>query len=709
MKTFVSIWLLMALSLWAQTVRVENLFGGVPGAAGVYKDQGNETWTKEGYTLVWGNPSWLLGKNGNEEIPAVILESAPGGDSSSPVTATWTKYKITAISSPTMLEDGGGPGPSVETPAILDPVDPGVPAKPENYVGTFAQSLTDNQKAQARTNLNLLENEEHYNERNAIKSLSDRIDELEKLTRQTTPQLPKARAIYEAGDISGFADAAEVTAWRDLSGNGNHATATGGTAPTYDLDDGNGLAALNFDGTEFMTIGGNLKLNDNLTVFVVYSRANATSFIHQTLLGQRDLTGSLALQSYATTTDAIVSDGGTGTVPAGRFVYRGQNAAVVNNQIQLTTYRRNGAASQMGKSNCLPLNGTGIAPITIATSAYGPIDIGRRGPTSGEFLTGKIYAIHIYNALSDDEVGVVQRYLGVKYQSHLGESMYAEWLKTYSLGFGSGWLVQAITRGNDGIYYVSFNKILGGGDAYVRKYRRETDGTFVLLSEHNFTADLPTHPTATNASQLNGLDFRDGYLYAGVNNYDSGASLPQADGLGWILKIRASDMKVVFTSEPQDGLTEGGAWKQTKDGWRFFMINHDDTVHHELDEDLTYVRSHTAPTQSHPNNYLYYQSCMWMGDYAIKPNHNGGSEGLIDVHKWDDVTETFLAAQRMDAPLVSPGVKVSMSGQGMCWDREPGTFPFVGGKALLVRRVNDGEVLECYLGLRKTTVNTLSN
>lgn len=570
--------------------------------------------------------------------------------------------------------------------------------------------FTDDQKEQARTNIASAEDEEVTNRENAIKALGDRLSALELLVNQTSPRLPVAKAIYEAGDISGVADAAEVTLWRDLSGNGNHATASGGTAPTYDLDDGNGMAALNFDGTEYMTIGGNLELNDDLTIFIVYSRTNTASFTRQTLLGQRDLSGALFMQAYSTTTDVVVSDGGTGTIATGRYVYRGQGAeALAANKVQLTTYRRNGSGSQIGKSDCLPLNAAAIAPIDIATSAYGPIDIGRRGATSGEFLTGKIYAIHIYPALTDEEVGKVQRHLGVKYQSHLGESMYSEYRATYSLGFSSGWLVQAVTRGSDGIYYVSFNKLLGGGDAWIRKYRRDLDGEFVLLSEHEFTDDLPTHETATDASQLNGLDFRDGYLYAGTNNYDSEASLPQADGLGWILKIRVSDMKVVQTSEPLDGLSEGGAWKKTKDGWRFFAINHDDTVHHELDENLALVTSHTAPLQSHPNNYLYYQSCMWLGDYAIKPNHNGGTEGLIDVHKWDDANDEFIAAQRMDAPLVYVGTKVSMSGQGMCWDREPGTYPFEGGKVLLARRVNDGEVLECYLGLRKTTEDNLAN
>lgn len=543
----------------------------------------------------------------------------------------------------------------------------------------------------------------------ALDDIKKRLEEVESRVWDNEPKLPAAKAIYEVGDISGFADSAEVTFWRDMSGNGNHATATGGTAPTYDLDDGNGMAALNFDGTEFMTIGGNLELGDDLTIFAVFSRSNATAFNHMTLLGQGDTSGALFLQIYASTLDAIVSDGGTGTVPAGRFVYRGQNGTAVNNQIQMSCYTRNGAATQKGRTDCIPLNDSAIAPITIATSANGTIEIGRRGATSGEYLTGKLYALHVYPALSIEELGMVQRHLGLKYQSHLGESMYSEYLTTHSLGFSSGWLVQAITRGSDGIYYVSFNKILGGGDAYVRKYRRDLNGDFVLISEHDFTGDLPTHPVATNASQLNSLDYRDGYLYAGTNNYDSGASLPQADGLGWILKIRASDMKVVQISEPLDGLSEGGAWKRTVNGWRFFAINHDNTIHHELDEDLVLVASHTAPTQSHPNNYLYYQSNLWLGDYSVKPNHNGGAEGLIDVHKWDDATQSFLAAQRMDAPLVRPGVVVGSSGQGMCWDRPPGTLGYDGGKVLLCRRVNNGEVLECYLGIRNTDQDNLAN
>lgn len=148
MKTIVSIWLLTVLSLWSQTVRVQNLFGGVPGAAGVYtKDEVEDIYRKNPYTITWdGGGEWTF------EDGSGTLEVGTGATITGPQTATWTKYKITAISSPDMLENGGG-GVSVETPAILDPVDPGVPAKPENYVGTFEQSLTAQRKAQARGNI----------------------------------------------------------------------------------------------------------------------------------------------------------------------------------------------------------------------------------------------------------------------------------------------------------------------------------------------------------------------------------------------------------------------------------------------------------------------------------------------------------------------------------------------------------------------------
>jgi len=583
---------------------------------------------------------------------------------------------------------------------------------------------------------------------NTLFSVQLRLEALEKKNFETAPVLPTALAIYHAGAIgdAGVADGDEILFLKDSSGNGRHGIGVTTTTPTYVEDDGNGNPAMAFAGTDWITLPDTLKITDSVTIFAVISRPSATSFIHQTLLGQQDLSGSLFLQAYATTLDAIVSNGSTGTPPADRFVYRGQTAFDIgdtgyNNRAQLLTYRRSGsgAADQMGKGDCLPLN-EAISPIGIAITAQGTPEIGRRGATSGEYFTGNLYALHIYPTLTDEEVGQVQSYLSEKFQSHLNEAFYLEYLAAHDLwtdtgeiptdptqagghvdqdSSTNGWLVQGICRGNDDIYYISYNRILFGGDAWIRKCRRDSSGEFVFLSDHELTEYLPESPaslgaTIRPATQMNGLDFRDGFLYVGANNYLNSDGASQPYGRGWVLKVRVSDMAVVQTSADLLGVGEGGAWFKTADGWRFCAINHESDTHHILDEDLALVTSYDPAAYStpHPSNNLFYQSCMFMhlngSQYAIKPNHNGGLEDKIDIHEWTG--SGFNPTERMDAAVVYPGQLISRSGQGMNWDRPPSTYAHEGGKTLIVRRLDDrrDQAVACYLGVRRTgeTIHT---
>ena len=151
MKNIAIIWALSVLSIWAESVNVKSLFGGNPAAAGTYTKQEGGEFTKPGFIFVnLGGGAWSLGLSS----PFTLLEnSASDGDDSSPATSTWTKYLVTEIKSPGKLPVGGGSSSAVTTPGSLNPVSPGVPAKPENYLGTFAQPLSSGQRAQVLENI----------------------------------------------------------------------------------------------------------------------------------------------------------------------------------------------------------------------------------------------------------------------------------------------------------------------------------------------------------------------------------------------------------------------------------------------------------------------------------------------------------------------------------------------------------------------------
>ena len=134
------------------TIIVSNLFGGDPAAAGTYVLQEDGSWLKGDYSFIWQydiSTYWALVKDGD-----TLIEESLDGTSDNPASATsWDKYSVTEINSPGRLPIGSGSSSSVSSPGTLNPVSPGVPDKPENYVGTFEQTLTDARKTQAKINL----------------------------------------------------------------------------------------------------------------------------------------------------------------------------------------------------------------------------------------------------------------------------------------------------------------------------------------------------------------------------------------------------------------------------------------------------------------------------------------------------------------------------------------------------------------------------
>lgn len=157
------------------SVIVKSRLGGNPAANGIYTEvAGSDPKTflaSTGYSLFWDSVDgqwemWLPGL-----VEPRLAESAADGDISSPATATWVAYSVQVVSSPGQLPASSGGGGVVSSPGSVapgavgapsapgevNPVSPGVPDKPDNYVGTFAQALTEEQKAQARENIGTAE------------------------------------------------------------------------------------------------------------------------------------------------------------------------------------------------------------------------------------------------------------------------------------------------------------------------------------------------------------------------------------------------------------------------------------------------------------------------------------------------------------------------------------------------------------------------
>ena len=132
-------------------VIVKHLFGGISGASGTYTQQTATSWTKGSYSLnADAGWEWEL-----DESTLGSIEVATGTSTTTPAGVVWSKYSVSAVVTPGQLPVNDGSSVSASSPGTLNPVSPGVPAVPDDYIGTFSQTLTDAQKLQARTNVGL--------------------------------------------------------------------------------------------------------------------------------------------------------------------------------------------------------------------------------------------------------------------------------------------------------------------------------------------------------------------------------------------------------------------------------------------------------------------------------------------------------------------------------------------------------------------------
>ncbi|WP_421359971.1 hypothetical protein [Agrobacterium rosae] len=199
-------------------------------------------------------------------------------------------------------------------------------------------------------------------------------------------------------------------------------------------------------------------------------------------------------------------------------------------------------------------------------------------------------------------------------------------------------------------YYVSTSE-------YLYKYTRTAAGVYNLVASRNVAGDTPTGKT-----QINGLNYFNGYLWAGANNWQGSPKK------GWVMKFNPSDLSHVASYEVAAHYAEGGAWKDVGSGPEFWSIytDYDHVTRHRFNgtafEQVGEYLLPLAEGQSATN--LLYQSAAWIGDTFItsrKPNPTPE----IHFHKW--------TGSGFDAEFRQPGFAVEASTdqlQGLHWEVE---------------------------------------
>jgi hypothetical protein len=220
------------------------------------------------------------------------------------------------------------------------------------------------------------------------------------------------RADCVTGNGADPADNTILTAWTDLSGNGNNATAFG--SPTYQSDTANLINSqpvVNFNGSStFTSIDIRAITRPNITIFAVYKLRSSNNV---GIWGADDGGWDRFFMARWSGDNGIISHSGQTAVP---------NSGLVNTPTLVTTVYKYGQSN----GSSVYFNGDTVAAFTDssnASAAQTTLRIGSIGAIgSGYQLIGDIAEIIIFSqALGESDRKIVNGYLNTKY--NLGMSL----------------------------------------------------------------------------------------------------------------------------------------------------------------------------------------------------------------------------------------------------------------------------------------------
>ncbi|OSZ72281.1 hypothetical protein CAP39_02725 [Sphingomonas sp. IBVSS1] len=219
-----------------------------------------------------------------------------------------------------------------------------------------------------------------------------------------------------------FGVALDGSSWQDKSGNGHHASALVGQAPTLNMAGPGGLPTLDFAGGQTMLLAGSPAIGPTWSIYAVVTDTgpapglrNILSNWHPSNSFTSMFMGTVGATPSGRFTDdvggAFVGNVGVGTITtpadpfilAGHRVFNGATAA-----LDLTQYSGSGlTANLLGSASGTTVGGS---------NATTPFYIGRQGALAGEYWQGAISEILVFSGtLSSSDRKNVRQYLGEKY------------------------------------------------------------------------------------------------------------------------------------------------------------------------------------------------------------------------------------------------------------------------------------------------------
>ena len=203
----------------------------------------------------------------------------------------------------------------------------------------------------------------------------------------------------DAADLTSIIGTSPVTAWKDKSGNGADATNTGTTITISTL---NGLPAINYDGSSYLTAPITSGVADPFSMFFIFSQAAYGAPVYST---STSTDGNALFLNYGGATDLLEGNGS----------WISRSSTISNNQTYLlsivSTSVNNGTIT-------LYVNGASyLSGTTIGAFTWTSFLIGKRTiPGWNETLSGKFGEIMVFkSALSSSQRQQVESYLAWKW------------------------------------------------------------------------------------------------------------------------------------------------------------------------------------------------------------------------------------------------------------------------------------------------------
>ena len=239
------------------------------------------------------------------------------------------------------------------------------------------------------------------------------------IKKNTTFKIPRTPpisflglALWLKADAGVTLSGSDVTAWADQSGNGNNASSSGGTRPTFVSNTLNSKPVLRFDGA-----GQKMALTSSIggtayTIFIVCKNndnTNGSMFFWSTDENYAKYIGSVTSTSYnaSARNKFILSENDVGSGEGDSII--AWSSTAVNNNYFIGTAMQNGG----GKAYSNGSGGTDSLGTFAGSNTFNLIG----GYEFGYELDGDVAEIIAYNrALTISERQQVEAYLNSKYQ-----------------------------------------------------------------------------------------------------------------------------------------------------------------------------------------------------------------------------------------------------------------------------------------------------